>query len=180
MANELVKYDSWQGSKISKADYEKALSVIKQAAVPRVDVVKPVVMPQRTAELTTGPGQIVDLPRVCAVHDRPYAARYIRGDDGRFHLGSMIAITEAIYMRQYAGNGNAGAVSSDAIGEETCPLCGAFGHGSVLCSDCKKEVCYGRTSGRYFRCRESCRGKGVMKPEKRVQHGVTPVDMGWR
>src|ERR1035438_4122371 len=35
---------------------------------------------------------VVDLPRICAVHDKPYAARYVAGADGRFHYSQTIRV----------------------------------------------------------------------------------------
>ncbi|MGH9354099.1 MAG: hypothetical protein ACRD2G_18375, partial [Terriglobia bacterium] len=60
------------------------------------------------------------------------------------------------------------------------PLCGDSGRGQVLCNVCGGEVCYGRTSGVYFRCLPSCGGGGVMQKKAREHRGVTPVDMRWR
>lgn len=126
------------------------------------------------------PGLLVDLPRKCAVHGKPYAARYVRGKDGVFSLGSMIDVTGPLYVRQYAGNHNTVIVPGSNLEDETCPLCGASGRGSVLCNACKSEVCYGRTAGNYFRCHPSCPGEGVLGPLPRVHYGVTPVDMRLR
>ena len=179
VANELVK---WSGGKILKPSPVERCRQAREAALA--------LLGQQQVETRAGqsgnalarlvPGLPVDLPRMCAVHGKPYAARYIFGKDGRFRLGSMIAVSEALYMRQYAGNGNAATVPGVELGDETCPLCGASGFGSVLCHVCKAEVCYGRTSANYFRCCPGCKGEGVMKPQARVQHGVTPVDMRWR
>ena len=176
MSKELVKHG---GGQVSKADYEKSVSIIRGAS-RNGGPVQPVMVPERSVLAASGPGQIVDLPRICAVHDKAYAARYVRQHDGRFRLGCMIGVTEALYLRQYAGNGNAASVPNDDIAEETCPMCGACGHGSVLCGGCKAEVCFGRTAGRYFRCRPSCRGEGVMQRDRRNGHGVMPVSLGGR
>jgi hypothetical protein len=40
--------------------------------------------------------EILDLPRICAVHNRGYVARYIRGDKGNFCYGQTIRVTDAI------------------------------------------------------------------------------------
>jgi hypothetical protein len=181
MAGALVK---WADGKLVKPSSalqrcrearEAALSMLERPQEQTIRarlVAQSVAVPSRLY-----PGLLVDLPRICAVHGGPYAARYVFGNDGRFRLGSMIAVTEALYMRQYAGNQNAVTVPGADLEDETCPLCGASGFGSVLCKVCKSEVCYGRTSGRYFRCHLSCPGEGVMKPRPRFQQGVEPVDM---
>jgi len=192
MANELVK---WNGGNLIKSPspVEKSRQA-REAAVALLGAQQQRIevrgeQGQVAVSLRPYPGLPVDVPRICAVHGALghgnshsglYAARYVFGKDGRFRLGSMIALTETLYMRQYAGNGQRLTVPSDDLGEETCPLCGACGHGSVLCHVCGLEVCYGRSSGTYFRCYPRCGGEGVMKRKARVQVGVTPVDMGWR
>src|ERR1700679_3592275 len=55
---------------------------------------------------TCGAGGVVDLPRVCAVHDKPYVARYVMGADGRFRHGQTIKVTRALWRVQYEGNQN--------------------------------------------------------------------------
>lgn len=183
MAGALVK---WMGGKLVKPSsalqrcreaIEAAESVLRpqEHAIPARPAAQSVTTPARPY-----PGLLVDLPRKCSTHGGPYAARYVFGKDGRFSLGSMIAVNEALYMRQYAGNRNAVTVPGADIGEETCPLCGASGRGAVLCNICGVEVCYGRTSGVYFRCLPSCGAEGVMQRKARVHTGVTPVDMRWR
>jgi len=120
-------------------------------------------------------GEVVDLPRICAVHDRPYAARYVAGTDGRFRHAQTIGVTEALYLGQYADGLNPTRfLNSGDLGDETCPWCGASGFGSVRCGTCNREICFGKTVGRYFRCRDSCGGQGTMVSEFRAHEGVTP------
>jgi hypothetical protein len=119
-------------------------------------------------------GDIVDLPRVCAVHDKPYAARYIAGADGRFHYSQTIRITESLYLEQYVDCSCQQHVQGNELAEEFCPWCGGHGYVAVLCSRCRAEICYGKTVGRYFRCRESCGNEGTMRSEPRMHTGVTP------
>ena len=120
-------------------------------------------------------GEVVDVPRRCAVHDiRTYAARYILGNDGRFHYAQTIKVTESLYLGQYADNPERRLVPASDIAEETCPWCGASGFGAVRCGDCGLEICYGRTVGRFFRCRPSCGGQGTMVSEPRSSEGVAP------
>jgi len=120
-------------------------------------------------------GEVVDVPRECAVHGgKGYAARYIRGNDGRFRYAQSIRVTESLYLGQYADNANRQLVPASDIGDETCPWCGASGFGSVRCGTCNREICYGKTTGKYFRCRDSCGGQGTMVSEFRAHEGVTP------
>jgi len=174
MAGELVK---WQGVNLAKPKASTSLERCREARAAAMAALERPPVPALPVRLS--PGLVVDLPRKCALHGGPYAARYVF-DGRRFRLGSMIAVTEALYLRQYAGNGCRVAVPSSDMGEETCPLCGASGLGAVLCHVCGLEVCYGRTAGRYFRCHPSCGGQGVMEPKARNEHGVSPVDMRWR
>lgn len=118
--------------------------------------------------------EVVDLPRVCAVHDMPYAARYVRSKHGSFRHAQTIKVTESLYLGQYADNRNTSVVPCEDLAEETCPWCGACGRGAVLCGVCRKEVCYGRTTGNFFRCRESCKGSGNMVPQARRNEGLVP------
>lgn len=119
-------------------------------------------------------GQVVDLPRICAVHDKLYAARYIRGADGRFRHAQSIKVTDALYLGQYADNPHRTLVPAGDLADETCPWCGASGFSSVRCGSCGKEICYGKTTGRFFRCRASCPGQGNMVSKDRGHEGVTP------
>jgi hypothetical protein len=178
MAGELVK---WLGNRLVRPSPSSAVQRCREAREAALSVLRPEPLTRPPASVRPAaplrlyPGLPVDLPRMCALDGKPYAARYIFGNDGRFRLGSMIAPTEAIYLRRYAGNQNAVIVPTADLGEEICPLCGAFraGHSAVLCGACKNEVCYGRTSGGYFRC--FCGGEGVIKPVARIHTGVMPV-----
>jgi hypothetical protein len=119
-------------------------------------------------------GDVVDLPRVCAVHDKPYAARYVAGADGQFHYAQTIKVTEALYLEQYADSLPQRQLYGAELAEEFCPWCGGHGRGSVRCGSCGKEICYGKTAGRYFRCRDSCGGQGTMVAQARTHAGITP------
>jgi hypothetical protein len=130
---------------------------------------------QTPPALSPRAGEVVDLPRMCAVHDKPYTARYVAGGDGCFHYAQTIRVTEALFLEQYADSvGQTRLLQGNELAEEFCPWCGAHGCGSVRCGSCGKEVCYGKTVGRYFRCRDSCGGQGTMVPEARTHQGVTP------
>lgn len=124
--------------------------------------------------ITGAGGEVVDLPRICAVHDKPYAARYITGADGRFHYSQTIRVTEALFLEQYADSPSHAGLHSSELAEEYCPWCGGHGFGSVRCGTCGKEICYGKTTGRYFRCRDSCPGQGTIVTLSRMNEGLTP------
>jgi hypothetical protein len=123
---------------------------------------------------TCGPGDVVDLPRVCAVHDKPYDARYIMGADGRFRHAQTIQLTRALWRGQYEGNENRCVVDTADIDDESCAWCGAHGRGGVLCPSCNAEVCRGRMAEKYFRCRASCPGKGTAVRRSWTREGLRP------
>lgn len=134
-----------------------------------------------SAVATAGWDGVVDLPRMCGIHNEPYAARYVLGDDGRYRHAQTIRVTQALYLTQYADTAHRALVPTEAIADETCPWCGASGFGAVLCRRCRAEVCYGKSVGRFFRCRDSCGHKGTMSSEDRTHTGMVPgiVRRGW-
>jgi hypothetical protein len=119
-------------------------------------------------------GAIIDLPRICAVHDKPYASRYIRDRNGRFRYAQAIRITERLCDQYEANVNDVRALPQGDCQDETCPWCGAYGFGSILCGLCRTEVCYGRTNGRHFRCRPSCGEEGTLTPKPKTMRGLTP------
>ena len=185
MTNEMVKWNG--GSLVKLSPVEKS----RQARAAALALLRPRELETRPPVVAGPPpvalakaGEIVDLPRICALHDRPYAARYIRDADGVFRRGPMIEVTEAIYLRQYAGSGvRRLAVPAGNIRfvEETCPWCGASGVGAVLCGGCRHEICYGKMAARFFRCRPSCGWHGNMIWTVRGAEGVMPEQThgGW-
>lgn len=121
------------------------------------------------------PGEVLDLPRVCALHDKPYSARYIRGRNGHFHYAQTVRVTEALYLSQYAECGNTRQeLPGDDLCDETCPWCGASGFGAVRCGRCKTDICYGRTVSGYFRCRSSCGHEGKIVRSNHRLTGLRP------
>lgn len=165
MSGALVK---WRGGELVKAP--SPIDENRRALNEALALLKPA-PPARTQAA----GEIVDLPRLCGVHEgRAYAARYVRGSDGRFHHAQTIKVTEALFLGQYADSAQKAVVPGEDITDETCPWCGASGFGSIHCGTCGHEVCYGRTAGRFFRCRLSCGGKGNMTTDNRAHVGVAP------
>jgi hypothetical protein len=120
-------------------------------------------------------GAIIDLPRICAVHDKPYTARYIADRKGKFHYGQSIRVDEKRICQQYEANlGNVLTLPAHDADYETCPWCGAYGFGSIRCDSCRTEVCYGRTHGNDFHCRPSCGSGGRLSSDNRSMRGLTP------
>jgi hypothetical protein len=114
----------------------------------------------------SGP-EIVDVLRVCAVHDKPYFAVYLRSPIGRFKLIK----TSKVRSQSSGGPGEAGAgravsIKAEDIEEgpgETCAWCGAgpkFSSSgqrfSTVACFCGEAVCTGRMRGNVFKCRDSC------------------------
>ncbi len=50
-------------------------------------------------------GEVVDLPRLCAVHDRYYIARYIRDSKGQITFAQTIRMVDSL-REQYEGPRN--------------------------------------------------------------------------
>ena len=115
----------------------------------------------------------VDLLRVCAQHENPYAAVYLLDSgNGGYHYSTSVAISKTLYRTQYAP-----AVAETVIwdnkwiDEETCALCGVSGR-PVQCGVCRQISCRGRSTGQYFRC--SCKAEGWIE-ERAFEHiGVIP------
>ncbi len=156
MSTELVK---WKPANAGRK-IDEALARIRRSEIV-IRRAEPSAVSVRKAEpFGEGkPGEVVDLPRVCAIHDKPWAARYIRGRNGHFHHAQTLRVTEALYLSQY-GESDRWEIPVSDVGDETCPWCGASGFGAVRCGGCKHDVCYGRTVSGYFRCRASCGGEG--------------------
>jgi hypothetical protein len=106
-------------------------------------------------------GEIIELPRVCAMFDKPYIARYVRGADGLFRLLETAKFENSTGKRSVPKkrvNLSSSQKASDGP-EERCSWCGVSG-APVNCGQCEMWVCSGqlrKQNGRdYFRCRASC------------------------
>jgi hypothetical protein len=125
------------------------------------------VLPPRRKEIAP---EVCDLQRVCSVHGKPYAARYVR-QNGRYRYAQSIRITRSLYEVQYAESERL-LVDSGFVCEETCAWCGASGFAAVRCSACGADACYGMTVGKYFRC--SCGHEGKITTANIKQVGMRP------
>lgn len=117
---------------------------------------------------------VLDVMRICAVHDRPYASRYIRGQDYRFHYHGPIEITKSLYRLQYEDSPDRRMLPNRDIDHEQCAYCGATGLGAVLCGRCKALVCYGKAVRKIFRCRPSCGEEGPIVLGRFDNPGISP------
>src|SRR5580698_5743895 len=104
MAGDLVKLGRNDQSLVrvspARDAMSNALARLRQGGgIAKTDRAQPVVQPPPSHAR----GAIVDLPRICAVHDKPYASRYIRDAKGRFRYAQAIRITDRL-CDQYAAN----------------------------------------------------------------------------
>ncbi len=113
-------------------------------------------------------GETYDLPRVCAMFDKPYLARYTRGAGGLFRLAETVKLESAGAVGQTGGQKSvtlAFAEISEDSPQERCPWCGLKG-ALIICSKCDCWVCRSQVTKRgkdeYFRCRKSCGAEGIL------------------
>jgi hypothetical protein len=122
-------------------------------------------------------GELIWLPRVCAVTGEGWIAPYIRDARGRFEPGVTFRMPEMLW-RQYKANAAARVVDVGNCGNEECAWCAATYRGwagPVTCSVCHAKLCLGRTTADgYFRCRPGCRGEGQLVPVQGEQIGFAP------
>ena len=166
--------EKWHPGKVSRdaTKIEKAIEKILSLGRLDKDIASTYLL--RPWVLGSRGYQVVDLPRVCALHDKPYVARYIADEAGiRFRHTQTIRVTQQLYESQYEEGGVCFIPACD-LGEESCAWCGGHGVGSVLCGKCRKEVCYGKTVERHFRCRPSCGGEGKIVTDIRPVGGLIP------
>lgn len=169
MSKELVRWQPPESEATRKIDNALARLGNERA---RQTHVRPAERETRRVQKALG-GEVIDVLRTCAVHDKVYVARYVSDASGRFQYSQTIKVTEALFLGQYADS-EVRFNSFDAA-EECCPWCGSSGIGSIRCGQCRKEICYGKTTARYFRCRSSCGGQGPLGPPvHRQEAGVAP------
>lgn len=180
MKGELVRYNQDQRglTKVSEArrKMDEALATLRGEARPVIEAARErpqqIISPRQSQK---GAGAVLDLPRVCAVHDRLYVSRYVQAVDGFYHYGQGIRITTKSSDQYGSDAQDPGSLPSTDLEDETCPWCGASGLGAILCGVCKAEVCYGRTiSQTFFHCRETCPGSGRLVSASRSTPGLRP------
>lgn len=122
------------------------------------------------------PGEVIWLPRLCALYGEGWVASYIAGADGRLSFMEAIRMPERLW-RQHEGDTLKREVEVDDQSKEECPWCGAtYRHWSspVHCSGCGNRVCFGRTTADdYFRC--YCGSEGKLRERRSPQFGFTPA-----
>jgi hypothetical protein len=125
----------------------------------------------KPAPLATGASEVIEVPRVCAMFDKPWVARYVRGARGLFRLMDTLKPDSG----NTAGAGKGSAAAKDVIltrsetsrdsEPERCPWCGVKDT-LVFCESCGAWVCRSQVSKQngedYFRCRASCGNAGTL------------------
>jgi hypothetical protein len=180
MGGELIRYNGDQHSlskvSVARRTMDLALATLRDAAPTVIEAAREQpyqILPPRQSR--TGSGAVLDMPRVCAVHDRLYVSRYVQSVDGFFHYGQGIRITSKSSDQYGPDMDDPGSFPSSDLDDEICPWCGASGLGAVLCLRCKADVCYGRTiSDTVFHCRESCGHSGRITSQPRSIRGLRP------
>jgi hypothetical protein len=121
-------------------------------------------------------GEVVDLLRTCALHDKFYMARYVGDANGIFQYAQSFRASLELRRAQYGRREQRVVpIEFTKVGEEACAWCGAVGHSAILCKKCGRLVCYGRTvARRQFLCRPSCGQSGQLLLEVRSETGMVP------
>ena len=137
------------------------------------------VPPSRSATQPAGRfirGEVIWLPRLCALHGKGWVASYIGGADGQLAFMETIRMPERLW-RQNEGNTAGRAVEIGDRSKEECPWCGAtYRHwgGPVKCNGCGARACFGRTTDDdYFRC--YCGKEGKLRPTHSPEFGFAPT-----
>ena len=180
MSGEMVRYNrDQQGlTKVSEArrKMDEALATLRGETSLVIEAEREwrhqIISPRSSQ---TGAGAVLDMPRVCAVHDRLYVSRYVQAADGFFHYGQGIRITTKSSDQYSSDRQDQGSLQPSDLEDETCPWCGSAGFGAILCIYCNAEVCRGRTiSNTMFHCRESCGHSGRLDNKPRPLRGLRP------
>jgi hypothetical protein len=107
-------------------------------------------------------GEVIEMPRVCSVFDKPYIARYKRRADGSLMLLDVQPVqTVATSGKESAAKITVAHKEIDGSNER-CPWCSAKGLG--FCESCASWTCSGGLTKQqggddFFRCRASCGSK---------------------
>jgi hypothetical protein len=182
MGNEIVRFDP-NNRRLVPADNSRR---VMNEALERLRRADGVVLPKPKTELVVQQqnpapllprvnGEVIDLPRLCAVHDRYYVARYIRDSKGQITFAQTIRMVDSL-RDQYEGPRNGiKTLLTSQLHDEYCPWCGAHGYGAVKCGKCHAEVCFGRSDTKgNFRCTDRCGGHGKMVEQDWIQKGLVP------
>jgi len=123
-------------------------------------------------------GELLWLPRVCAVTGEGWVHSYIYDGRGGFRPGEGVCMPKNRW-RLYSQGVNLHAVDVGDMSDEECPYCGATcrgWNGPIHCTQCNALVCFGRTTAdRYFHCRASCGAEGQLKADERQEFGFVPT-----
>jgi hypothetical protein len=123
-------------------------------------------------------GEVLWLPRLCAVTREGWVHSYISDGRGRFSPGESIRMPE-MRWQQFKRNAVLNVVDVGDMSHEECPWCGATcrgWNGPVLCTACRALVCFGRTTANdCFHCHPGCGKEGQLVPTERKEFGFVPA-----
>jgi hypothetical protein len=112
-------------------------------------------------------------PRVCCVVNKPAAAYYLNGMDGRYHYARSGQVTGAVRRALFSFTVVAYQLRNDEVGEETCPWCGVSGNVPIFCTNCRTFTCWGTVvENRTHFC--SCGNIGQIFRSNQKHFGVVP------
>jgi hypothetical protein len=124
------------------------------------------------------PGEVLWLPRLCALTEEGWVQTYISDGRGVFKPGGSIRMPEQRW-RQFRQSATLQAVSVGDMSQEECAWCGATcrgWNGPVFCTQCHALLCFGRTTiTNYFYCRPSCGNEGQLQGRRRDEFGFMPA-----
>jgi hypothetical protein len=117
------------------------------------------------------PREVFEARASCAVHDRPWAARWKKEADGRYTFFESVRIEE----KQGTG-GNGAPPAPDSIDvhlfDEAGRACAWCGNNEFVRCKCG-WVCGGRSDGSLFRCRKSCGEEFRTVPARKIDGGTS-------
>jgi hypothetical protein len=160
MGNELVK--SSRDTAANRCKIEAALELVGQTLPP-----------------LPAPADSCELSCVCAVHDKPYALRFVRQASGLFRLVESVKVQPVeLVMAEGGETGRRSGIEYLRLdeferGSTRCAWCGDRSY-HYCRNNCGALVCGGRMRGRTFRCRASCGAEWVGEPLREVEAVTGP------
>ena len=102
----------------------------------------------------------VAMPRVCATHNRHYAAIYMALPNGRYRFKECVPVVTTGVGQGPMQSVELSQIEGQSLNTEKCLWCG---NGAVArCGQCNQFVCCGRVMGQVFKCCDACGCEAVM------------------
>ncbi|WP_263351372.1 hypothetical protein [Acidicapsa acidisoli] len=101
----------------------------------------------------------ITAPRVCAVHNRRYAAIYLALPNGRYRFKECVPAGKAGVGEAKMQTVELSQIDNEWVNPEKCLWCG----NAVIarCGKCTEFVCCGRVTGNVFKCCDACGCEGA-------------------